>query len=104
MNDQLDAAMKSGKIQQGATPDQIYQSVIAPWLKSKDASLDVGATDHTGQKFSNTLTGAVQALIGSWQQQNGVPAGFAPPQQQPSTPFPQFSNTGGSAFRPIRGH
>lgn len=61
MAGQINSALKSGTIQKGATPDQIYQQVVDPWMKSWNKG-DLSKDPH-GPAIQNMIT----QLIGQWQ-------------------------------------
>lgn len=64
---QINSAISSGSISKTATPDQIYNSVVAPWLKSKGADIDPNSVDLHGVNSGQPLIAALQSLIGNWQ-------------------------------------
>lgn len=58
---QINSAISSGQLQKGASPDQIYQQVVAPWMKSwGKGNL---SQDPNGAAIQNIVT----QLIGQWQ-------------------------------------
>lgn len=59
MATQINQAYSAGKIQPGATPQQIYSSVVQPWLTSKGATI----TPETG---GLQLQAVLTSLIGSY--------------------------------------
>lgn len=60
MTNQINSAITSGKVSKNATPQQLYQQVVQPWLNSKGATI----TSTTG---GLQLQSVLQSLIGSWQ-------------------------------------
>ncbi len=64
---QINSAISSGTISKTATPTQIYNSVVAPWLQSKGAAIDPNSKDVHGVNEGNTLIASLQSLIGNWQ-------------------------------------
>jgi hypothetical protein len=73
MASQINSAIASGKISKTATPDQIYQQVVTPWMNSwgKGQLNDANAP---------AIQNLVQQLIGQWQSgalRNGVSVGVS---------------------------
>ena len=68
MAGQINQAISGGNIAKNATPQQIYQQVVTPWLQSKGAYVAPNATISSNGTANN---GAVDALltqmIGQWQ-------------------------------------
>lgn len=67
MTAQINSALSSGAVAKNATPDQIYQTVVQPWLASKNAAIDPNSVDVDGQNAGTQLTQSLEGLIGSWQ-------------------------------------
>lgn len=76
MMTQVNAAIASGKVPKNATPQQLYQSVVNPWLTSMkgnygggntSAAIQSNWTDSSGQQFGNALQASVTNLLGQWQ-------------------------------------
>lgn len=66
MTAQINSQIAAGKIARNATPQQIYQQVVSPWLASKNASI---ANQYTskGQAEAPALQADLTSLIGDWQ-------------------------------------
>jgi len=67
MTTQINAQIKAGKIAKNANPQQIYNQVVVPWLKSKGATIDPNSKTSKGAKEGQALIGDIQSLIGAWQ-------------------------------------
>lgn len=57
---QINSAYKAGKIKPGSSPQQIFKSIVTPWLNSKGATI---GPETGGLQLQAVLT----SLIGSWQ-------------------------------------
>lgn len=66
MTSQINSAIASGQIAKNATPDQIYQQIVTPWLSSKGASIANNNTS-TGQQEGPALQADLTQLISQWQ-------------------------------------
>lgn len=77
MAQRINSAITSGNVAPSASPEQIYNSVVEPWLSSQgvtvgsDASLgasgDPGMIVGTNQQEGNALQAVLTNLIGDWQ-------------------------------------
>lgn len=68
MTSQINSAIKSGQIGANATPSQIYNSVVMPWLQSKNAYVPANAIiSSNGTKNNGTVDSLLTQLIGQWQ-------------------------------------
>jgi hypothetical protein len=67
MTKQINSAISSGQISKTATPQQIYDQVVAPWLTSKGAAINPNSVDSSGNNEGNQLIQSIVGLIGSWQ-------------------------------------
>ncbi len=66
MTQTVNAALKGGKLPPNATPEQIYQQVVQPWLNSKSGGATSG-NDIKGNSVSSAEAAAITAMIGQWQ-------------------------------------
>lgn len=88
MTDQINQAIKQGKIKKDATPQQIYNSVVNPWISGMSPQ---------GWQNTNTIEGAPEKaaignlltnMIGQYQQgQQGQWTGIAGQQMQGVNPY-----------------
>lgn len=67
MTQQINNAISSGKVSKGATAQDIYNSVVTPWLKSKGVTVTGSAVDKNGNNEGNATQGALIGLISDWQ-------------------------------------
>lgn len=70
MMDQVNQAVQSGKLPANATPQQIYNQVVNPWLANQNgtnASIQSNWTNTQGEQFGDALQSSVINLIGQWQ-------------------------------------
>lgn len=73
MAQQINSAISSGQISKSATPQQIYQQVVTPWLKSKGVTIGMASPTQQGmivgtnQSEGGALQGVLTNLIGAWQ-------------------------------------
>jgi hypothetical protein len=75
----INSAIKKGTIKADASPQDIYNSVVAPWLKSKGAAIDPNRKASNGANEGKNLIDTVTALIGQYQSgalQNGSQVGI----------------------------
>jgi hypothetical protein len=67
MADQIDSAVSSGKIGANADPQQVFNTVIQPWLTSKGVSASsLGFTDAKGTSSGENLQDALTGLVGDY--------------------------------------
>jgi hypothetical protein len=63
----INQAISQNPSLKNATPQQIYSQVVAPWLKSKGATIDPNTKDVRGNPEGQNLIDAITAFIGDWQ-------------------------------------
>ena len=66
MASQINSAIQAGKVPAGATPDQIYQAVVLPWLTAKGINMNAPRTDAHGNSYGTQLVDSIQNLIGAY--------------------------------------
>ena len=85
MTNQINSAISKGTIPKNATPQQIYQSVVTPWLSNMKGNFGGGNTnalpnstwgDVNGTKMGDAVQSAITNLIGQWQ--SGALTGSTP--------------------------
>ena len=67
---QINQAIASGKVQKGASAQDLYSQVVNPYLQSKNIGIDPNASIYTtakGQKFGNAMQDDITNLLGQWQ-------------------------------------
>lgn len=68
MSSTINSAISSGKISKSATPTQLYNQVVVPWLQSKGAYTPASAIiSSNGTKNNGTIDSLITQLIGQWQ-------------------------------------
>lgn len=68
MTGEINSAIGSGKISSSASPTQIYQQVVVPWLQSKNAYVPpTQVITSQGTKNGGTVDALLTNLIGDWQ-------------------------------------
>lgn len=68
MSTTINSAISSGKISKSATPTQLYNQVVVPWLQSKGAYTPSSAIiSANGTKNNGTIDTLITQLIGQWQ-------------------------------------
>jgi hypothetical protein len=66
MTETVNSAISSGKISRNATPQQIYTSVVQPWLASKSGGAKSGS-DVKGNSVSAAEQASIMGVISQWQ-------------------------------------
>jgi hypothetical protein len=64
MATQVNDALRAGKIKASSDPAQVYSSIVAPWLKTKGAS--IGGNTAQGQNTAASTQGMITSLIGNY--------------------------------------
>jgi hypothetical protein len=68
MAQQVNSAVAAGKLPASATPQQIYQQVVTPWLQSKNAYVPENAiVSSNGSRNNGSIDALLTQLIAQWQ-------------------------------------
>jgi hypothetical protein len=95
MTTMLNGAIKSGQIKPGESMSQQWSQTIAPWLKSKGATIDPNQKDSKGNAEGQNLIYDIQDLAGEYETTGAKP--WAP------TPAPSSSSMMQTARRTYPG-
>lgn len=102
MTTQINSAIKSGQIGGNATPQQIYQTVVMPWLQSKNAYVPANAIiSSNGTRNNGTVDSLLTQLISQWQSGSlnaGTQAGIS---GQTIAGLPAYAGKSGSQLIPV---
>jgi hypothetical protein len=63
----INAAIAKNPSLKSASPQDLYAQVVAPWLKSKGATINAGQRDVKGNPEGQNLIDAITGFIGDWQ-------------------------------------
>jgi hypothetical protein len=63
----VNAAIAKNPSLKGLSPSQLYSKVVAPWLKSKGATISASSKDVKGNPEGQNLIDAVTGVLGAWQ-------------------------------------
>jgi hypothetical protein len=66
MTSTVNAAIKSGKISRNSTPQQIFASVVQPWLSSKAGGAKSGS-DIKGNSIASAEQASIMGILSQWQ-------------------------------------
>jgi hypothetical protein len=67
MTTQINSAIAKNPSLKGLSASQMYSQVVAPWLKTKGATINAGTKDVKGNPEGQNLIDAVTNIIGQWQ-------------------------------------
>lgn len=67
---EINSAVKSGKITQNMSPQEQYQKVIAPWLQSKGAGINPNQRTSSGQPEGQALIGSIENIMANFEMGN----------------------------------
>lgn len=67
MTQQINSQIASGAISPNASTNDIYNQVVAPWLASKGASINMSERTSTGQAEGAALVQSLKSVIAGWQ-------------------------------------
>lgn len=67
MTAHINAQIASGAISKSASANDIYNKVVAPWLASKGAGINMNERTSSGQAEGPALVQSLKSVIGAWQ-------------------------------------